>query len=102
LDYDKLVRDKIPEIIKLSGKQYTIDYCSTNNELKRRLVDKLSEEGEEYLEKYAKEELADLLQIIYFLIEISDSKLEEIVDIMTEKRIARGGFSKGIILKEVN
>lgn len=102
MDYDKLVRDRIPEIIELSGKQCKIEYCSDNNELKRRLVEKLTEEGEEYLENFAEEELADLLQVVYSLIEMSDCKLEDIVEIMTEKMIARGGFSKGIILKSVN
>ena len=102
MDYDKLVRDRIPEIIELSGKQCIIEYCNDNNELKRRLVEKLSEEGEEYLENYAEEELADLLQVVYSLIEMSDWKLEDIVEIMTEKMKARGGFSKGIILKKVN
>lgn len=102
MNYDKLVRDRIPEIIELSGKQCIIEYCNDNIELKRRLVEKLSEEGEEYLENFAEEELADLLQVVYSLIEMSDCKLEDIVEIMTEKMTARGGFSKGIILKKVN
>ena len=70
MNYDKLVRDRIPEIIELSGKQCIIEYCNDNIELKRRLVEKLSEEGEEYLENFAEEELADLLQVVYSLIEI--------------------------------
>lgn len=102
MNYDKLVRDRIPEIIELSGKQCIIEYCNDSIELKRRLVEKLSEEGEEYLENFAEEELADLLQVVYSLIEMSDCKLEDIVEIMTEKMTARGGFSKGIILKKVN
>jgi predicted house-cleaning noncanonical NTP pyrophosphatase (MazG superfamily) len=102
LDYDKLVRDRIPEIIKLSGKQYTIEYCNSDNELKRRLVEKLNEEGEEFLENYDNAELADLLQIIYSLIEISGCKLEDIEEIMNKKQAARGSFTKGIILKKVD
>lgn len=102
MDYDKLVRDRIPEIIKLSGKQYTIEYCNSDSELKRRLVEKLNEEGEEFLENYDNEELADLLQIIYSLIEISGCKLEDIEEIMDKKQAVRGSFTKGIILKKVD
>ena len=102
LNYDKLVRDRIPEIINSTGKKCKYVYCKDKFELRRRLVDKLNEEGQEYLEEYSDEELADLLQIVYSLIDSNGSKLEHITDIMNKKVNDRGGFKKGIILKEVH
>ena len=57
--------------------------------------------AEYYAYQFSAERLFGL-QVVYSLIEMSDCKLEDIVEIMTEKMIARGGFSKGIILKNVN
>ena len=101
LDYDKLVRDKIPEIIEASGKKYVIENCNSPQEINRRLIEKLEEEGNEFLESNEIEELADLLQIVYSLIENNSWELGDIEKIRTEKQAARGGFSKGIILKKV-
>ena len=65
--YNKLVRDRIPEIIANDRKTAKIREID-GDELKRALVEKLSEEGEEYLEGMKSEELADILEIIHALI----------------------------------
>lgn len=61
--YDKLVRDKIPQIIESSGKSCTV--CRLDDESYLRKVDeKLQEELAEYLESHAIEELADLCEVV--------------------------------------
>ena len=101
LEYDKLVRDRIPEIIEASGNKYVIENCNSPHEINRRLIEKLLEEGNEFLESNETEELADLLQIVHSLIENNGCELGEIEKIRAEKEVARGGFRKGIILKKV-
>ena len=101
MEYDKLVRDRIPEIIEESGKKYMIEICNSPHEMNQRLIEKLLEEGNEFLESNEIEELADILQIVHSLIENNDCELTEIEKIRTKKEVARGGFRKGIILKRV-
>jgi predicted house-cleaning noncanonical NTP pyrophosphatase (MazG superfamily) len=98
--YNKLVRDRIPEIIDNDGKSSKVREIN-GDELKRALVEKLSEEGREYLECMDSEELADILEVLYALIESNGSTLEEIEAIRQSKKDKRGGFSKGIFLESV-
>ena len=60
--YDKLVRDRIPEIIRASGKSCTTEVLS--DEAYLRMIDaKLDEELAEYHQEQNLEELADLLEV---------------------------------------
>ena len=61
--YDKLVRDRIPEIIRASGKSCTTEVLS--DEAYLRMIDaKLDEELAEYHQEQNLEELADLLEVL--------------------------------------
>lgn len=60
--YNKLVRDKIPEIIEKSGKQCIIETMDKKNYLEF-LDNKLDEELAEYQQDKSIEELADLLEV---------------------------------------
>lgn len=102
MEYNKLIRDRIPEIIEASGKKYVIEKCNSPHEINQRLIEKLLEESDEFLESNEIEELVDLLQIVHSLIENNDCDLREIEKIRTKKEVARGGFRKGIILKRVD
>ena len=44
--YNKLIRDRIPEIIQADGKQYSVEEVG-DQEYKQALLDKLLEEAEE-------------------------------------------------------
>lgn len=96
----KLVRDKIPEIIEASGKSYKIRTLD-RDEYILRLEEKLSEELSEYLESKEPEELADLLEVMDALIVATGHSKEEVLKIQHEKRAARGGFEKQILLEEI-
>ena len=100
IEYNKLVRDKIPEIIEADGKTPIIKSID-GLKLKQALVKKLTEEGEEYLESLETEEIADLLEILHGLMEAQGVSYEEIERIRLSKKEERGGFSQGLILREV-
>lgn len=98
--YDKLVRDKIPEIIEMSGKQCEIEILSDENYLE--MIDKkLDEELAEYHNDKNIEELADLLEVIYAATKARGYSIEELENIRAEKAEKRGGFDKKILLKKV-
>ena len=99
-EYNKLVRDKIPEIIQADGKT-AITRRVDGFDLKKALVKKLTEEGEEYLESLETEEIADLLEILHGLMEAQGVSYEEIERIRLNKKDDRGGFSEGLFLLEV-
>ena len=102
--YNKLVRDKIPNIIESTGKKFTTSILS-DDEFIKELKKKSFEELEEYMatetNEEAKEELADLLEIIHALAKYHGSSIEEIELIRKEKADKRGEFQEKIFLVEV-
>ena len=100
ITYNKLVRDRIPEIIHSSGKTCSIGILSDEEYLK--LVDaKLDEERAEYHKDQNIEELADLLEVIHAAALARGYTLEDLEQVRAEKATKRGGFEKRIMLKEV-
>lgn len=102
--YNKLVRDKIPEIIKANRETPTIKILD-DNEYWKYLIQKDEEElrevaGAETLEE-RKAELADKLEVIRAMAEHSGFSLQDIIDAADEKKAERGGFSKKIFLIKV-
>ena len=63
-NYPKAVRDRIPEIIRNSGRECAVKELS-DLEFLVELESKLGKELAEYLESKELEKLADLLEIIY-------------------------------------
>lgn len=100
IKYNKLVRDRIPEIIEESGRTCTIEIM-TEEEYILRLEEKLDEELAEYHQSRNIEELADLLEVIRALAEANGCTIEGLEQIRADKALHRGGFSKRILLKEV-
>ena len=100
IKYDKLVRDRIPEIIKNSNKEYKIHVVDKDETIKY-LIRKFSEELDEFEESYAKEELADVLELIHGLAYHLDYDLGEIESIREDKYSKRGGFEDSIVLDYV-
>ena len=100
IQYNKLVRDRIPEIIEASGKRCV---CSTlsDEEYLAKLDEKLNEELAEYQESKSMEELADLLEVIRAVAAARGSSVEEVEAIRRNKAAKRGGFEKKILLTEV-
>ena len=98
--YNKLVRDRIPDIIMQSGKRPAYSFLS-DEEYLAKLDEKLNEELAEYQESKSMEELADLLEVIRAVAVARGSSIEEVEAIRQDKAAKRGGFVKRILLSEV-
>ena len=99
--YNKLVRDKIPEIIEESGKTCETEILS-DEEYLQMLDKKLDEELAEYHQEQNIEELADLLEVLYATAKARGYSIEELEQVRVEKQKARGGFDKRLLLKHVS
>ena len=98
--YNKLVRDRIPEIIEASGKTCIWETLSDEQYIEF-LNKKLQEEVIEYLESGTVEELADIGEVMHAILDYKGIPLTEFQRIRNEKLQDRGGFKKRILLKEV-
>ena len=102
IHYEKLVRDRIPEIIREAGKVPVTRIVTEEAELRQRLIDKLSEEMQEYRESGSVEEIADILEVLQALVEqIHGMSWEQVREIQGSKWEERGGFRDGIVLERV-
>lgn len=99
-EYNKLVRDRIPEIIRQDGRQCGIkvipkkDYIQA---LKNKLVEEAEEAATANHENLIKE-LADLYEVIDSLIVVQEIDREAILAEQERRRINRGSFRKRICL----
>ena len=98
--YNKLVRDRIPEIIEADGKICATEILSDDRYL-QMLDAKLNEELAEYQESKSLEELADLLEVMRAVVKGRGWTWEQLEQIRMEKAARRGGFEKKILLREV-
>lgn len=98
--YQKLVRDRIPEIIEADGKTCVIETLSDSRYLEM-LDAKLAEELAEYQGSKSLEELADLLEVMRAVVQARGWTWEQLEQVRQEKSAQRGGFEKKILLKEV-
>jgi len=99
MKYNKLVRDKIPEIIKNKG-SVPISHIASGNEYWQKLKEKLQEEVNEFLEDENNEELADILEVIYAICDFKKIGKDELELLRKKKAKERGGFKNKIILDE--
>ena len=102
--YNKLVRDRIPEIITASGGKCTYELLSRER-FREALEAKLDEEVAEYHKNPCVEELADILTVLIYLAS-DDSKfntegVKSLIDQLYKKVEERGGFEAKVFLKWV-
>ena len=95
--YNKLVRDKIPEIM-LSKGETPITKILNNVEYVVFLEKKLDEEVAEYHNSKDIEELADILEVVYALCKSKGYSVDELLSVYQNKHDVRGGFSDKIFL----
>lgn len=100
-EYNKLVRDKIPEIIEADGKTCKTHILS-DEEYICALEKKLNEEVSEYQKDKNLEEMADVLEVLQAICIARGYSLNELEEMRAKKAEERGGFRKKILLEFVN
>lgn len=100
IKYNKLIRDRIPEIIESSGKTAIVEKVQ-GEELLGLLNKKLFEELKEYEESDEVEELADLVEVVQAILDYKGISIEDFNKIREKKNTARGAFKEGLLLIEV-
>lgn len=98
--YNKLVRNKVPEVLEQEGKKYVIQYAEKEKMLDL-LKDKLKEEAREFFQDDSLEKLADIVEVVFSLANELGYSEEEVLVKRTEKREEKGGFEEGIVLERV-
>ena len=98
--YNKLVRDKIPEII-LKDNELPSTRILNDEEYIQELNKKLQEEVNEYLEAENIEEMVDILEVIRAILEHKGVTYEEIEEKRIKKANKRGAFKEKIYLEKV-
>jgi predicted house-cleaning noncanonical NTP pyrophosphatase (MazG superfamily) len=99
MKYEKLIRDKIPEVIEKSG-GICKTHVASESEYKELLKVKLVEKCKEYVKGGSSEELADILEVVYALGKTQHITADGIEYMRKKKVDARGGFQKRLVLDE--
>ena len=98
--YNKLIRDKIPGIMRAEGKNFKAHIASVD-EYEQKLKEKLLEEVNEFLEEPSLEELADVAEVFGTILAVMDYSIEDLELQMRKKSEDRGAFVERIILESV-
>lgn len=100
--YNKLVRDKIPEIIAADNGKTCVTRIMEDDEYLETLNTKMQEELKEYLESGDVEELADLEEVLRAILDVKHVSYKEFEDVRNAKVEKRGAFKKKIFLVSVD
>ena len=99
-EYNRLVRDNVPEIIEDYG-----DIADTRElseaEYVLQLDKKLNQEVGEYQESKSIEDIADILEVLYAICEIRGYTREQLEAVRLKKLSEHGGFKDRVFLHGV-
>jgi len=95
--YNKLVRDKIPDILEQKNKQFSFSVMS-DEEYKEKLLEKLQEEVSEFLLDPCVEELADIQEVLSSITETMGFLDSDVQATRAKKLSSRGAFKEKYIL----
>lgn len=102
---DKLICDKLPQLMRQFGIS-VFERVMEHEEYMRRLEEKLVEEAKEVLnaktDQQRQEELADVLEVIYSLIEAHKITFEEIEAVRKDKKQHMAALREGFIMRLLN
>ncbi|MER2106980.1 MAG: nucleoside triphosphate pyrophosphohydrolase [Solibacillus sp.] len=102
--YNKLVRDRILEIIAADGLTYnarTLRPEEHLTEIKNKLYEEVKEFDDTTNEDDALEELADVLELIHAALNVYGKSYAELEAVRVKKKDKRGGFENGDYLIDV-
>ncbi|MDD4565191.1 MAG: nucleoside triphosphate pyrophosphohydrolase [Eubacteriales bacterium] len=98
--YNKLVRDKIPQLIEESGRSYNSRILN-EQEYFDALIDKVIEEIEEYRISSLEEEIADVYEALDCLIQLKEYEPMHLDYLQLIRKEARGSFKEKVLLIDV-
>ncbi len=98
--YNRLVRDKIPDII-LKDHCLPTTRVLNDDEYIKELNKKLLDEVNSYLETENIEEMVDILEVIRAILDVKGTSYEEIEEKRIKKLKKRGGFKDKVFLEKV-
>ncbi len=104
-ELNKLVRDKVPNLVTKDGGSYTLKLLSPlehQHEITHKLIEELSEYREAETKDQAIEELVDMVELIHAAITLHGLTVEEFEEIRQAKKAKKGGFNKGIYLHTIS
>lgn len=101
MEYNKAIRDKIPEIIKQSGHNAEIRKM-TDDEFLAKIEKKLNEEVDEYQKDKDSSELVDIIEVIYRIAELRGISKEKLEEIRLKKVQEKDAFKENLFLIETN
>src|SRR3989338_2759391 len=99
MQHNKLVRDKIPEIIRKNG-EVPIIHLADNQEYWQKLKEKLQEEVDEFIKDEKEEELVDILEVINAITEFKKIDKDKLEHLREKKAEEKGRFKERIILEK--
>jgi predicted house-cleaning noncanonical NTP pyrophosphatase (MazG superfamily) len=97
IEFNKAIRDKIPEIIQKDGHTCNVQTLSDEKFI-IEIEKKLSEEVTEYQNDKNPEELADILEVVYRIAQLKGISKQELEKIRIKKLQDRGGFVNNLFL----
>ena len=100
MKYEKLVRDRIPEVVKEKG-EIPVTHIATDEEYWKKLREKLKEEVAEFLSREDAEELADIIEVVNAICDFKKIDRLRLEDLRKEKLKSKGGFGGRIVLDEI-
>lgn len=102
--YNKLIRDRIVEILENEGLNYNVRVLEEDeylSEIKKKLHEEVKEFEQTTNKIEALEELSDILELTYAALAAQEQSFEELESFRLEKRRERGSFEKRLFLIEV-
>ena len=99
--YNKLVRDRIPEILTEKGLDFVVRPVASEEEYVVKLKEKLQEEVDEFFDNPCAEEMADIQEVLDALSHHIGATAMQIITVKETKAQERGCFYDGIILESV-
>lgn len=102
--YNKLVRDRIPEIIAKNGKAYetvTLSPAEFTEELRKKLLEEVNEYLEASTDEESLSELGDVMEVVRSLARMHGKSYEDLEKLREEKETERGAFQERVFLKYV-
>ena len=102
--YNKLIRDRILEIIEKDNLAYNARVLEPEEhltEIKKKLYEEVKEFDETTNEQDGLEEMADVLELLHAALKVYGKTFEELEEVRVQKKEKRGGFDKGLYLIDV-